>query len=215
MTRPRPQSSSRAIWKDEGDFARLWDDLASVAPFPVPPNLGAPFATYRDELLRFNERINLIRVASDREFASRHLLDALAGLPLLPDRGRVVDIGSGAGIPGLVLAIARPDLAFTLIESIGKKAAFLAHARRALNLANVTVFAGRFEDATPGDVSLFTARAVADPSALVRLVRARSSASIAIWTRPGALEVDVEKLVSYRLPDDPSERVVVRIPAAM
>ncbi|MCL4235021.1 MAG: 16S rRNA (guanine(527)-N(7))-methyltransferase RsmG [Deltaproteobacteria bacterium] len=214
MKRPRGHGASKSIWKEEGDFSRLWTDVARVALFPVPPGLGVSLARYRDELRRFNERINLIRVRSDREFAARHLLDALAGLPLLPDRGRVVDVGSGAGIPGLVLALARPDLAFTLVESIAKKAAFLSHARRALTLDNVTIFAGRFEDASLDDVSLFTARAVADPRALVQLVRTRSDAPIVIWTRPNTIEENAERCIVYGLPDDDSDRAVMRIRAS-
>ncbi len=210
MKRER-RARARVAWSAARDFAELWDEVVRDAPFDVPPGLGEKFARYGDELRRFNERINLIRVTSDREFASRHLLDALAGLPLLPDRGRVIDIGSGAGIPGLALAVARPDLAFTLVESIGKKAAFLSQARRVLAQDNVAVFAGRFEDVDLTEVSLFTARAVADPAALVRLVRARSTAPIAIWTRPGALDADAANCVTYRLPGDPSERVVIRV----
>ncbi|MCC6157493.1 MAG: 16S rRNA (guanine(527)-N(7))-methyltransferase RsmG [Deltaproteobacteria bacterium] len=201
-------------WSTEANFAGLWDEVARAAPFDVPDDLGERFARYRDELRRFNERINLIRVKSDHEFAARHLLDALAGLSLLPARGHVMDIGSGAGIPGLVLAVARPDLAFTLVESIGKKAAFLSQARRALELGNVTVFADRFEDADLTEVSLFTARAVTDPSALVRLVRARATAPIAIWTRPDVHAIDEERRIVYRLPGDRLERVVVRIASA-
>lgn len=80
---------------------------------------------YLRELKRWNARVNLTGLTVDRDIVIRHFLDSLAMLPFLGEAGKVADIGSGAGFPGLVLKLARPDLRLTLVESRGKKAAFL------------------------------------------------------------------------------------------
>lgn len=80
---------------------------------------------YLAELKRWNARVNLTGLTSDRDIVIRHFLDSLAILPFLREARVVADIGSGAGFPGLVLKLARPDLRLTLVESRGKKAAFL------------------------------------------------------------------------------------------
>lgn len=83
------------------------------------------FCQYLEELKRWNARVNLTGLTADRDIIIRHFLDSLAILPFLGEAGKVADIGSGAGFPGLVLKLARPDLRLTLVESRGKKAAFL------------------------------------------------------------------------------------------
>jgi 16S rRNA (guanine527-N7)-methyltransferase len=126
-------------------------------------------------LLAMNEQVNLTAIVSPHEAWERHALDALTLLPALshlPPASRVADVGSGGGVPGLVLAIARPDLAFVLVESIAKKAAFLEDAARALGLANVWVRAERAEAVSRSrerrSFDVVTARAVARLDALVR-----------------------------------------------
>ncbi len=98
-------------------------------------------------LLDANERRNLTRVTEPAAVARDHLLDALAALPRLDalDPERVVDLGSGGGVPALPLALARPTVRWTLVESVGGKAAFLREAVAALGLDRVTVLAERAE----------------------------------------------------------------------
>ncbi|MBI5178746.1 MAG: 16S rRNA (guanine(527)-N(7))-methyltransferase RsmG [Nitrospinae bacterium] len=99
---------------------------------------------YLAELYRWNKKINLTSVAE--EVAHGVLVTpSLAMLEYLPVGGEVFDIGSGGGIPGIVLAIYRPDSRFTLVESVGKKAVFLTHVARLLKLGNVRVAAVRAE----------------------------------------------------------------------
>ena len=125
-------------------------------------------STYIDLLLRWNARINLTAVRPPEEIVTRHFGESLfAARHLLPASkldpakkvGQLIDIGSGAGFPGLAIKIWAPELHVTLIESNHKKAMFLREVIRSLTLMNVDVFAGRAEDFhTPGE--LVTLRAV-------------------------------------------------------
>lgn len=96
-------------------------------------------------LRKWNASIRLIGDTSD-EAVQRHLDDAASLLPVLPDSSRVVDVGSGNGLPAIPIAIARPDLALTLVEPIAKKVAFLRECRRALRLDNVEVVRARDDE---------------------------------------------------------------------
>lgn len=98
---------------------------------------------YLAELQKWNAAYNLTAVRDPLEMVTRHLLDSLAVRPFV--RGRVLDVGAGAGLPGLVLAIADPALAVTVLDSNGKKARFMRHAVRALALGNVEVIEARVE----------------------------------------------------------------------
>ena len=99
---------------------------------------------YLDLLTRWNRRFNLTGTRAPGEIVTRHLLDSLSVTPYL--RGpRVLDAGTGAGLPGLVLAIARPDTHFTLADSAGKKTRFCIQAAAELALGNVTVVRARIE----------------------------------------------------------------------
>ena len=88
-----------------------------------------------------------------------HVEDSLVALPWLPE-GRVADLGSGAGIPGLVLAASRPDSEFTLVESVGKKCAFISETAAAMGLSNVSVLHARAEEVS-GHFDAVCARALA------------------------------------------------------
>ncbi len=96
-------------------------------------------------LLRWNRKMNLTSVRDPLEIAWRHFGESLFVAKALPvDRGTLVDIGSGPGFPGFPIAVAKPGLRITLVESVGKKAAFLGEVSRSVD--NVRVFQGRFED---------------------------------------------------------------------
>lgn len=105
---------------------------------------------YVDLLERWNRAYNLTAVRDPADMVTRHLLDSLAVLPWIPG-GRLLDAGSGAGLPGVPLAIARPDLDVTLLDSAGKKIRFLEHLRRELGLRNATPVQARLEDYAPQD----------------------------------------------------------------
>jgi len=128
--------------------------------------LSTPLLAYLALLARWNRTYNLTAVRDPREMVARHLLDSLAMVPFIDDLaargGRLADLGTGAGLPGIPLAIARPGLQVALVESNGKKARFLREAVRQLGLGNVRVAESRIEafDA-PGQFDAITARALA------------------------------------------------------
>lgn len=105
-------------------------------------------ARLSDELQRWNKTYNLTAVDDPAGILTHHLLDSLSAAPLLAGT-TVADVGTGGGFPGLPLAIARPDLRFTLIDTVEKKLRFVAHAARTLGLANVTPQHARVEQLAP------------------------------------------------------------------
>ncbi|MDP3276711.1 MAG: 16S rRNA (guanine(527)-N(7))-methyltransferase RsmG [Deltaproteobacteria bacterium] len=111
---------------------------------------------YLAYLLAMNEQMNLTAIVDPVEAWSRHVLDGLSlvvHLASVPERSRVADVGAGGGVPGIVLAIARPDLRFVLIEATLKKAAFLEALAKALSLGNVRVRPERAEVLGVGDMA--------------------------------------------------------------
>ena len=155
----------------------LPDDLApllraGLADLHLDPALEAPLLDYLALLLRWNRTYNLTAVRDPREMVTKHLLDSLAMHPhvdgLARDGGALADLGTGAGLPGIPLAIAKPGLRVTLVESAGKKARFMREAVRQLKLADVQVAESRIEALDmPGAFDAITARALATLPLLV------------------------------------------------
>ncbi|HWQ15852.1 MAG TPA: 16S rRNA (guanine(527)-N(7))-methyltransferase RsmG [Roseiflexaceae bacterium] len=105
------------------------------------------FARYAAELRAWNKRTNLTAITDERGIVTRHFLDSLRLALSWGDAPHsLVDVGAGAGFPGLPLKILRPGLRLTLVESVGKKAAFLEHIVAALGLREVEVLAARAEE---------------------------------------------------------------------
>ena len=113
-----------------------------------PPDLTVSrFMVYLAELKRWSRAYNLTGLRSEEEIITKHFIDSLLYLRMIPrDCRDLGDIGSGAGFPGVPLALVRPGLRVTLIEPSRKKCAFLRHLVRALSLENVAVIDGRVEE---------------------------------------------------------------------
>ncbi|MFO0962875.1 MAG: 16S rRNA (guanine(527)-N(7))-methyltransferase RsmG [Phycisphaerales bacterium] len=109
----------------------------------------AQLRAYLQSLLEANERFNLTAVTDPAQAWERHIQDSLTLVPFLASSGaqRVIDVGSGGGLPGMPLAIAMPAVRFTLLEATGKKAQFLRETAQALGLENVEVLQERAETA--------------------------------------------------------------------
>jgi 16S rRNA (guanine527-N7)-methyltransferase len=109
------------------------------------PELGARFQGYLALLLRWNARINLTAIRDEDGILARHFVESIACARALPAGvGTLLDFGSGAGFPGIPIALCRPEISVTLAESAGKKAAFLQEAIRVLRIS-ATVHSGRAE----------------------------------------------------------------------
>jgi len=106
---------------------------------------SARLIAYLALLAKWNRTYNLTAIREDARMVSHHLLDSLAVLPHLP-QGRLLDVGSGAGLPGIPLAIAQPERRVTVLDSNHKKGAFLRQAVAELELKNVAVVLARVED---------------------------------------------------------------------
>ena len=135
--------------------------------------MQAKLLAYVALLKKWNATYNLTAIRDEAEMVTQHLLDSLSVMPALeksaPAGRRWADIGSGAGLPGIPLAIARPDLEMSLIETVEKKSAFQRQAKIELGLANVTVVNRRVEDVAGGVFDAVISRAFADLADLVRL----------------------------------------------
>ena len=137
----------------------------------LPEYAEAKLSAYLSLLDKWNRVYNLTAVRETERMVSHHLLDSLAIVPYV-ETGRVLDVGSGGGLPGIPLAIARPDLQVTLIDSVAKKTAFLLQVKAELGLENVSVVTGRVE--TLQDAAGFetiTSRAFSDLKEFATLTR--------------------------------------------
>ena len=129
----------------------------------------AQFAQLLTELERWSARVNLTAIRDIRGMISGHLLDSLAVKPFLHG-SNIIDIGTGAGFPGLPLAIAEPDRSFTLLDSNGKKVNFVQHIVATLGLENVTPVKARSESyASDEPFDTVIARALASIPKLIEL----------------------------------------------
>ncbi|HWU69300.1 MAG TPA: 16S rRNA (guanine(527)-N(7))-methyltransferase RsmG [Stenotrophobium sp.] len=127
---------------------RLLDAGIRELGFSLPAGAVQRLLDYQAELLKWNAAYNLTAIRAPEQMVTRHLLDSLALLPLVPHgpaSARLLDVGSGAGLPGIVLALADPALQVVTLDSNGKKARFMRHAVRTLGLDNVEVAEARVE----------------------------------------------------------------------
>jgi len=108
------------------------------------------FLTYLDLIKKWNSKINLTSITEEDEIILKHFLDSLTVSVFLKDRSKILDIGSGAGFPGIPLSIVRESLNVTVMDSREKKMYFIKEVIRELNLMNVETFAVRAEDSSNG-----------------------------------------------------------------
>ena len=104
------------------------------------------FLSYVELLRKWGERVNLSSVLTEREIIIKHLIDSLTVAEFMPPDSRVIDIGTGAGFPGIPLYIHDGSLRVTLVESVGKKVAFLKHMKRSLGLSGIDIHHSRAEE---------------------------------------------------------------------
>ena len=178
---------------------------------------------YLQLLQRWNSTYNLTSVRDPDQMLSHHLLDCLAVIrpmdsQLVAPVARVLDVGSGGGLPGVVLAIVRPQLVVTCVDTVGKKAAFIRQVAAELGLANLQAMHQRVE-AMPGEFDLITSRAFASLGQFCALTRERLAPQ-GLWMamkgkRPDdeiarlPAEVEVFHVEQLQVPGLSAERCIV------
>ena len=143
----------------------------SALGIALPEAAQLKLLAFRDLLLKWNRTYNLTALRDPQQAISHHLLDALAILPHV-GTSPLLDVGSGGGLPGIPLAIAHPDLAVTLVDTVQKKAAFLQQVAIELELKNVAVHHARVEEMR-GQYAQISSRAFAELALFVSLTRHR------------------------------------------
>lgn len=149
--------------------------LLALGLEPLSISCLAQFWLYFLELEKWNRKMNLVAKAAEKEILETHFLDSLTLLPEIND-GPLLDVGSGAGFPGLSLKIARPELSVTLLEPRQKRVSFLRHIIRSLHLSGIEVVADRLAVADQafveihGQFPLITSRALSEIDPFLALV---------------------------------------------
>lgn len=151
---------------------RLQEGLAALG-LDLSAGMQSKLLDYLALLKKWNRTYNLTAIRDEGEMLTQHLLDSLSILPALENSAlagrRWADVGSGAGLPGIPMAIARPDLEMSLVETVEKKSAFQRQAKIELGLANITVVGQRVEDLPGGQFDAVVSRAFAELADFVTL----------------------------------------------
>ena len=138
------------------------------ANIQVPENFFTNIQKYKENLFKWNKIHNLTG-ARDEATLDDFIFDALYPVSFLPQVDSLLDIGTGAGFPGMILAFALPNTQVTLVEPLTKRASFLQFIKADLNLTNVTVVKKRVEEMKSGHFELITSRAVTETKLLLEL----------------------------------------------
>jgi len=189
--------------------------LFELLPTPVAPEQLGQLLNYLELLIHWNEAYNLTAIRDPERMVIRHLLDSLSVMPWI-EEGPLLDAGTGAGLPGMPLAIMRPELQVTLLDSAGKKVRFLRQVVRQLALTNIHPVQARLESwASEEPVRQIVSRAFSDLAAFASASRHLADGNTRLLAMkgkypgneleslPGWLQVDsIEKLVVPGLQED-------------
>lgn len=199
---------------------RDWDSLrdwsARVAGLQLAPPQVDQLRAYIDLLFQWNQKVALVSRGEAKSLIGKHVADSLVAAAHCGGAPSIADLGSGAGFPGLVIAVVRSAAAVSVVESRGRKVSFLEEAARVAGLANVEVVEARIEALADdprhrGRYALITSRALADLDELTTLAqplvapggRLLAMRSINAPVPEGAETVD------YQLPDGTDRRLVI------
>jgi len=145
------------------------DNGLAALGLDLPPAARQKLLAFRDLLLKWNKTYNLTALRDPEQAISHHLLDSLAILPHVGP-GPLLDVGSGGGLPGIPLAIARPELSVSMVDTVQKKATFLQQAAIELWLKNIQAHHARVEE-MQGQYAQISSRAFAEIGLFVSLTR--------------------------------------------
>jgi 16S rRNA (guanine527-N7)-methyltransferase len=137
--------------------------------FSVAADVADSIALYMQQLLLWNERVNLTGARNIADLLGEHLPDSFALAKLIPEGAQVIDVGSGAGLPAIPFAILRSDCQVTLVEPRAKRVAFLNTAVRTCGCKGISILRKRFEDLHEVRFSVATSRATFSPEAWLKM----------------------------------------------
>lgn len=149
----------------------MLEQMAQAGGFTLTPDQISSFEKYKQLLLEYNSKFNLTAITDSDEIDIKHFVDCMYCINEIPQGAYVADVGSGAGFPGMVIALMRPDIHITLMDALNKRIGFLTTVSGELNLDNVTCIHIRAEDAAKPDCmresfDVVVSRAVANMSTL-------------------------------------------------
>ncbi|MBN3815820.1 16S rRNA (guanine(527)-N(7))-methyltransferase RsmG [Paraburkholderia sp. Se-20369] len=211
-------TARRAPAVNRDDLEQMLVDGANALGVALTDTQRNQLLDYVALLGKWNAVYNLTAIRDPRQMLIQHILDSLSIVPHLGDRAsaRVLDVGSGGGLPGIVLAIVRPGWQVTLNDIVQKKSAFQTQTRAELKLANLSVVTGRVETLQPGaevpeKFDVIVSRAFADLSDFVKLARHLVAQGGAIWAMKGVNPGDE----IARLPDGSHVKQTIRLAVPM
>lgn len=153
---------------DAAALARILAEGIDEMGLAVTPAQQEQLMGYLQLMHKWNAVYNLTSLRDPVQMVTHHLLDSLAAVPAFADARNVLDVGAGGGLPGIVLAICRPDMRVSMIDTVHKKTAFLTQVKAQLGLANASVYTMKVQDLAVSDkFDVITSRAFADLSDFV------------------------------------------------
>ncbi len=169
------------------------------AHLKVPDNFFHNIQKYKEHLFKWNKVHNLTG-AKDEITIDDFIFDALYPIGFLPKVKNLLDIGTGAGFPGMILALALPEVKVTLVEPLTKRAGFLQFIKADLKLQNVTVIKKRVEEMRPEIFELITSRAVTDTNMLLKLSKNfRDEKSKLLFYKGEKVYQEIPKGIPYKI----------------
>lgn len=153
---------------DRAALAQVLKDGIEEMQLDVSEAQQGQLMDYLQLMAKWNAVYNLTSLRDPMQMVTHHLLDSLAAVPAFAGARNVLDVGAGGGLPGIVLAITRPDMKVSMIDTVHKKTAFLTQVKAELGLANVSVYTMKVQDLEVSDkFDVITSRAFADLSDFV------------------------------------------------
>lgn len=205
-------------------------NLSNKLNIELSENQIEQFLLYKDLLKEWNEKINLTAITDDKEIIIKHFIDSLTIAKYISDNDTIIDVGTGAGFPGIPIKIVKPDTEVTLLDSLNKRLLFLQDVIDKNKLKKIRCVHGRAEDVSRETIhrevyDIATARAVANMSTLVELcipfvkvggifVCMKGTNTDEIDDAKNAIKLlggEIEKIDNFVLPDTDMERNIIII----